>query len=204
MDEGCVAPHLLPAERRGSVQSKPDASPMLTPQFISVVESARSNTQDAERVLLLKPLQVSTTTDTNRSSTIDLPLLTSVPFEGVVLQPKYKQYFIDVLLLIITFLVVVGTIALAFQSSSSQPRSPFSSPEKTIRALNIGSIFSVFLTGELLIITCDRLRWALAASNSGLGIASFLALSRATGLIGVLNLVFADQNVGHRKWCGQR
>jgi hypothetical protein len=203
MDEGCVAPHLLHTERWGRQRSKSDSSPMLPLQFISVVQSARS-TQDAARVPFLKLSQVDTTHDTNRSSTIEAPLLTSSLSEGFVIQPKYKQYFIDVLLLVITFFVVVGTIALAFQSSSFQPSSPFSTPEKTIRALNIGSIFSVLLTGELLTTTCDKLRWALAATDSGLGIASFLALSRATGLTGVLNLVFADQNVGHRKWCGQR
>ena len=77
-------------------------------------------------------------------------------------------------------------------------------PENTIFAINIGSALSVFLLGELLIGACDNLRWFLAASPTGIGMASFLALGRSTGLAGVFNLMFSNQRVGHRKWRGQR
>jgi len=44
----------------------------------------------------------------------------------------------------------------------------------------------------------------LAASSSGIGLATFLSLSHATGLYGLLSLFHTDQKVGHRKWCTTR
>jgi len=124
---------------------------------------------------------------------------------GTLLLPKWRQYLTFCLLYILTLLVVSATIAFAFLSSSLHPFNVFPSPQQTIVALNVASNASVFLIGEVLTSACEMLRWTLAANPAGLGMASFLALGRATGLLGVMSLVISKQGgVGHQKWCGQR
>lgn len=124
--------------------------------------------------------------------------------DGVVLAPKWRQYFTYLAMFIVTIMVVSATICMAFLSSPPHFVKIFTRPEHTIFILNLGSTISVFLISELLVCASNNLRWVLAANPSGVGIATFLALGRATGLLGVLNLLFSNQNVGHRRWCGQR
>ncbi len=100
---------------------------------------------------------------------------------------------------------VIGlTICLSFMSSSAHSVTIFAKTETTIFLLNIDSTISVFLITELLSGACESLRWTLASGSSGIGMATFLVLGKATGSFGVLRLLFSNQNVGHRKWCGQR
>ena len=144
----------------------------------------------------------------NKGNEVPASILSCLPppihSEGLILEPKWKQYRSQSILFCVTATIVIATIAVSFLTSSHQPITIFSMPENTIFAINIGSALSVFLLGELLIGACDNLRWFLAASPTGIGMATFLALGRSTDLAGVFNLMFSNQRVGHRKWCGQR
>ena len=126
--------------------------------------------------------------------------------QGIVLLPKWRQYLTFCLIYLLTSMVVSLTIAFAFLSSSAHPFDIFPSPQETILALNMASNVSVFLIGEVLTSACEILRWTLAANRStGVGMASLLALGRATGLVGVMSLIISNQGgTGHQKWCGQR
>lgn len=135
----------------------------------------------------------------NETSTDKPPLNDVLPVHS-----KWKQFLPSIILFIATVLVVSATITLSFLSSSAHPWTIFKTPETTIAALNIGSTISVFLIGELLAGSCDNLRWTLSMRPKGVGMASFLVLGRATGLYGVISLLFSNQRVGHRKWCVQR
>jgi hypothetical protein len=119
-------------------------------------------------------------------------------------EPGWKKLSMFVLMYVVSTVIVIGTITFAFLSSSSHPWIIFSSPDRTITALNALTTISVFCVDELLITTCDMLRWSLAAKPTGTGMATFLALGRATSLSGILSLYFSNQNVGQRKWCAQR
>lgn len=123
---------------------------------------------------------------------------------GVVLDPKYRQYLLHCVLFLASLIWVAATICYAFLSSSQYPRAVFSKPENTVLVLNIASTVSVFLLGALVIAACDNLRWSLATAPPGVGFATFLGLSRATSLYGVLILLMSNQGVGHRRWCLQR
>jgi hypothetical protein len=124
--------------------------------------------------------------------------------KGVMLQPKWRQLLPSWLIFIAAVIVITATVCLAFLSSSSQPILIFDSPETTILFLNVGSVLSVFLLSELLEGTCEYLRWVFAARPSGVGIAAFLALGRATGGLGIIQLLFSKQSCNHRRWCIQR
>jgi hypothetical protein len=67
--------------------------------------------------------------------------------------------------------------------------------------LTILSNISVVGITELLNGALDSVRWTLAGSPYGVGLATFLALSKTTGLVGVFGLLISNQQVGHRKWC---
>lgn len=146
-------------------------------------------------------------TDLEKDRTISIRSFphTTREANGILLDPKYKQYLLYCLLFILTALVVTATIVLAFLSSSAHPVIIFLNPQKTILALNVGSTISVILIGELLTGASDNLRWIFAASPNGVGIATFLILGRATGLFGVFSMILSsDRNHGHQKWCAQR
>lgn len=117
---------------------------------------------------------------------------------------KWKRYRMYLATLVVTAIVLVITISIAVVSSSTHRATAFASPSRTIFALNIGSTISVFLVGELLTGGLENLRWTLAVGNVGIGMATFLALGRATGLQSVIRLMLSNQNVGHRWWCGER
>jgi hypothetical protein len=83
----------------------------------------------------------------------------------------------------------VFTIVFAFNCSLPKPFSDWLLPSKsqnTLLALNIFSHGVVQLLGELALRAFDTLRWALATSKKGIPARSFLGLSSATGLLGVL------------------
>lgn len=123
---------------------------------------------------------------------------------GVTLKSRWRQYIVQALLFFTASVVVGMTIAFAFLSSSAKPITIFSKPERTILVLNLSSTLSVFLLGEMFTISCNNVRWILAARESGFGMASFLALGNSTGLLGVFSLLHSSQDVGHRIWCLQR
>jgi hypothetical protein len=124
--------------------------------------------------------------------------------QGIPLSPKWRQHLPQHLLFILTALWLILTICLSFLSSSPNPPLIFTRPEWTVLVLTFLSNGSVFLLGELTVVTNEMLRWTMCARPSGVGIATFLGLSRATSNIGVLSLFFSNQNIQHRKWCFQR
>lgn len=123
---------------------------------------------------------------------------------GIPLLPKWRQYFSCWILLLLTTLWLLLTIVLSFLSSSSYPPSFLVKPEWTVLVLNLSSHVAVFLLAELNLGTCEMLRWAMSSRPSGVEFATFLGLSRGTGNLGVLSLLFSRQNAPHRKWCIQR
>lgn len=139
-------------------------------------------------------------------------MLTSNHFEdeyteearGIVLRPKWQQYRTNFVLFLLAVISLTGTTLVACLSSSTQPTVKFSNPKITVLALTIGSGASVFLLGQLISSAFDRLRWTLAASPDGIDLATFLGLSKATELLGVLSLVFSNNQLGPPKWCIQR
>lgn len=124
--------------------------------------------------------------------------------DGVELRKRWKQFNTLLLLFSVTFIWVVSTITYTILSSASRPVGIFSRPEQTIFALNLLANLSVFFLGELVGGALEVIRWTLASRSSGLGLATFIGLGRATSLFGVFRLFVSDQQVGHRKWCGQR
>ena len=123
--------------------------------------------------------------------------------EGFAVEQKWKQYFNYSLVFVASVVCVTVTVTYAFLSSSSK-LTIFSNPGVSIFVLSFLSIVSAFLLNECVTGACDVLRWNLAVRPSGVGIATFLSLGRATSPTGVLRLLFSKQRVGHRRWCIQR
>jgi hypothetical protein len=190
--------------------SRRQASPELTPCPQGAHSSSNVVSDSDTHSVAVSSTSVKTTAsgDNIRSSISEAILEESIRprsySDGVILAPKWRQYFTYIAMFVATIMIVSATICLAFLSSSGHFVRIFAEPENTIFILNLGSAISVFFIGELLTGASNNLRWVLAANPSGVGIATFLALGRATGLLGVLNLLFSNQNVGHRRWCGQR
>lgn len=60
---------------------------------------------------------------------------------------------------------------------------------QTITIVNVLSHLNIFLVALLLESAFESLRWSLASRNEGVSIATFLALSKATGFVGVADLL---------------
>ena len=125
---------------------------------------------------------------------------------GSVLQSKSKQ-------LRLSWILALGTFSLAAFSTfyswsvliSDNPALgslQSLSPGKTLWIVNILSQAVAFSVCELLSMVFEALRWALASGESGILISTFLALSRATPLLGVVSL--CSINGTHRLWCTKR
>ena len=105
------------------------------------------------------------------------------------------------------------TIFFGYNSSLETPLSMtliFSKPETNIFVLNVLSQVTILLLAELTSAVLNTVRWALASSPNGSSAYTFLALSRATNIAGVLGLVFGHrgnlkiEKDGYRLWGGQR
>jgi hypothetical protein len=125
------------------------------------------------------------------------PFLFSKDSPGIRLEPRWRRSLPMGLLLVATFLWLAVTTWLSLASSSSRPPRFFQKPERTVLVLSLLSNGALFLLGELTSGMCEMLRWTIALRSSGVGIATFLGLSRATSNFGVINLLFSNQNVGH-------
>ena len=127
--------------------------------------------------------------------------------------PLRRQRF-TLILAYSTAICISFTIYFAYNSSMERPLSTcliFERPERTILTLNIASQITVFLLGELTISVLEVIRWAFACSASGTSAYTFLALSRATNIIGVFFLLQVKgrtrqklERDGHRLWGSQR
>src|SRR2546423_757004 len=136
---------------------------------------------------------------------------------GVKLESAFRQYFLTWVLALFTLGWMIFTIYFAYNCSISNPLTPsliFSKPERTILLLNILSQFTIFLLAELTLSVFEALRWAFASSPHGINVFSFVGLSRATSLLGILSLLIRNRirgpgepilsKDGHRLWGLQR
>src|SRR5947207_11179490 len=128
--------------------------------------------------------------------------LTSPP--PIPLQSNYRQYLIAVCWGLASAICLAITIWLAFATSASVPFTPFKNPSRTVLVINVLSNTSVILLSGFMSELNEKLRWSLASQRSGIDFASFLGLSRATGNMGVVSLVFSSWKIRDKKWCVQR
>lgn len=87
----------------------------------------------------------------------------------------------------------------------------FGDPDNTILAINLLSYLSTILVNSLTNLAFDQLRWTLCYSQ-GLTFLNFLSLSPATGIVGLVHLIFSpvprpSRNIDsfrHRIWSLER
>ena len=125
-----------------------------------------------------------------------------------------KQRSFPLFLAVLTVVSLAVTIFFAYNCSSPRPISSkliFKKPANSILALNVLSQITMFCLAELAFCALDVLRWAFASRASGTPAYTFLALSRATNLAGVLCLMCGKgpnpgrfQPDGHKIWALQR
>jgi hypothetical protein len=141
----------------------------------------------------------------------------SIPFpsekrefnEGPIRQQRFTLF-----LAIFTAISMIFTIFFVYNSSLEQPFATkliFERPERSIFVLNIASQITIFCLAELTTSVLEATRWAFACNDSGTPVFTFLALSRATSIIGVVCLLLGKgpkpatlQRDGHRLWGSQR
>jgi hypothetical protein len=123
---------------------------------------------------------------------------------GIPLRTKWQQYRLSFVLFLSTLMCVIGTIIYGFLTSSQQPIAAVSNPKFTVLGLTIGTSVSVFLLGQLIGSITDSLRWTLAASSTGVDLATFLGIGTATGIFGMLALACSHNAQNYRIWCIQR
>jgi hypothetical protein len=122
-----------------------------------------------------------------------------------VLQSKFKQHSTSYLLAVLASSVLAFStwfIFTVFISEKQIPRYFRLSPGQTIIVINILTHVVVFLVWQLVDSAFEALRWTLASRDEGVLITTFLAMSRATGFIGVADLLRVPG--WHRVWCVQR
>jgi len=142
------------------------------------------------------------------------PLFDERPTPNQVSHQALRQHLFSLLLAVFTVGLLLATILFAFNYSLLRPISPnllFKNPVNSVLLLNVLSQVSMFCVAELAFCLLDVLRWALASRSSGTSAYTFLALSRATNLFGVLYLIFRKgpdtgrfHLDGHRLWGLQR
>jgi hypothetical protein len=117
------------------------------------------------------------------------------------------------LLAVVTAMVMSFTVFLAYNSTLEHPLSQklvATTPEQSILILNIASQITIFCLGETTHWVFETVRWALASSQSGIAAYTFLLLSRATSVAGVIYMMFGRpasvgfQKDGYRIWGSQR
>jgi hypothetical protein len=137
--------------------------------------------------------------------------------DGIKLESTACQYFLTWILALLTLGWVIFTIYFAYNCSIDNPLSEsliFSKPERTILLLNVLSQFTIFLLGELTTSAFEAVRWALASTPNGISAFTFVGLSRATSVLGIVSLLFHNrisgpgapilEKDGHRLWGLQR
>lgn len=111
---------------------------------------------------------------------------------GTIVRGLFCQLLWTWSLLFVTIGWVAFTILFAsncIRSASFSSTLLFSDPTKTVLALNVLSHVTILLLRELTASIFDVIRWTLASSPNGISLGSFISLSRATGLVGVLSLL---------------
>jgi hypothetical protein len=135
------------------------------------------------------------------------------PKPGIRLDGMIRQFTWTWILALLTMVWILFTIYFAYNSSMDQPKAPlliFTNPQNTILTLTILSHVTVLLLEAMTSSALESVRWAFACSKDGISTFSFLGLSRATGILGVLNLLLEGgkdsffKRDGHRFWGIQR
>jgi hypothetical protein len=125
-----------------------------------------------------------------------------------------RKHRITILIAVITSLLLGATIFFAYNCSLAQPVAPslrFTVPERNVFVLTLLTQLTIFSLAELTSTVLDLVRWAFSCGASGVSAFTFLALSRATNILGVLYLVLGTARssrgfgtTGHRLWGCQR
>lgn len=125
-----------------------------------------------------------------------------------------RQQRPTIILAVLSATCMFFTIFFVYNSSLSNPYLPdlvFKRTERIILVLSIMSQATVFLLAELTTAALEAVRWAFVCSPSGISAVTFLSLSRATNLMGTINLLGATgsspwrfQNDDHRLWGMQK
>src|SRR5947207_15605090 len=107
----------------------------------------------------------------------------------------------------ITVICMSFTIFFAYNSSLERPYSSLfvsKTPERSILILNIASQLTIFSLAELTISVLEAIRWALVCRTSGTSGLTFIGLSRATGVVGVIYLLAGKGGPSSKIWGFQR
>jgi len=112
--------------------------------------------------------------------------------DGIRLQSSARQLYLDWILLFATIFWCLLTALFAWNASRDEPNLSFgfANPTWTLAFLSAFSTISMFLVGELVQVTFERVRWTLASRPRGVLLTNFLGMSRATSLVGVFGLLF--------------
>lgn len=172
----------------------------ITAQNLMLQSSINSDDKDEE--VASGPSGLSGPSENNREFTPNLPTtdtthnhpatMESPAPATTVLQTKFKQHTTSIIVAILTTILLgfsIWFIYIEFISEKPLPEHLQLSTRHTILLVNIISHVDVFLVSLLLEIAYEALRWSLASRNGGVSLSTFLALSRATGFMGITDLI---------------
>jgi hypothetical protein len=129
----------------------------------------------------------------------------SAPNQTCVLDSKFKQHYATWLLAFFaasSLAISTWIIYVTFISRKQVPSYLRLSQGHTVILVNVLTHVVAYLVWQLVDSAFEALRWAIASRTTGIPVMSFLAMSRATGLLGVLDLLRVPG--WHIIWCVQR
>ncbi len=153
-------------------------------------QHSQSSTQTEATAVELEPIHNVPAAKSNSSgptTTLGTPAVS-----GVKILTKFKQHRTSLVLTLIAIHLLGVSIWFIFSEFiSEEPVKAHLqiSTGHTITIVNILSHLNIFLGAQLLEYAFEALRWSLASSEKGVSIATFLALSRATGFVGAADLL---------------
>jgi hypothetical protein len=124
---------------------------------------------------------------------------------GTAISSKHTQYGWNLFCIIAAF--ALSNFALYYAYEALLSRRPalgklFFPPSITVFVINVLSQGVAFLMNHLFASVFENLRWTFASQRTGARMATFLGLSGATSLLGVIRLLGVKGP--HRIWCLQR
>jgi hypothetical protein len=128
-------------------------------------------------------------------------------YNGSKLKSMPRQLLTSWILALLSGLWMIFTIIFAFNCSLPKPFATWLLPsrsEDALLILNVCSHATVLLLTALTSGAFEAVRWAHAASKNGIPALTFLGLSRATGLLGVLSLFIGGDKRGFLKRDGEQ
>jgi len=129
----------------------------------------------------------------------------SVLNQTCVLESKFKQHYATWLLVFFaasSLAISTWIICVTFISRKQVPSYLRLSQDHTVTLVNVLTHFVTYLVWQLVDSAFEALRWSIASRTKGILITSFLAMSRANGLLGILDLFRVPG--WHIIWCVQR